>query len=791
MKPILGCSPAMGRVAGRAVGRFSLLAAWTLTACQPANSGHRETEASVVQVAPAQTPETKRMVERLALAAERTPPLADFFASARRAAFMGRQQLPDDPVAQVRARLARGHELLRAGASEGAAEELGGVVDDMARMAADFDPRVLRKAKRLLAVAHLRIGEQDNCVEGHTVDSCLLPIGPAGVHRIDRGSRGAMAILAELLEAEPDDLMSQWLYNLAAMTVGAYPDEVPSEWRIPSSVYASDHPLPRFFDHAQGTGLDTFSLAGGCVVEDLDGDGDLDVMVSSWGRGDPLRLFMAERLDGEHPTLRYVERTREAGLDGLTGGLNVVHADYDNDGDLDVLVLRGAWMQAQGRQPNSLLRNDGKGGFEDVTESAGLLSFHPTQTAAWGDYDNDGWLDLFIGNESTSRRDANPAQLYRNNGGQENPVTFTEVARTAGVQARGFIKGVAWGDADNDGWLDLYVSRIRGQNLYYRNLGPSDDGVVRFEEGATDAGIDQPVDSFATWFFDYDNDGWLDLLVADYATDFASARATGPVADYLGRETAGSRTKLYRNRSDGTFEDVSSAAGLDHQLLAMGASFGDLDNDGWLDVYFGTGAPDLSALIPNRMFRNAGGTTFQDVTTAGGFGHLQKGHGVAFADFDHDGDQDVFAVIGGAFSGDGYPNVLFANPGPVAGEVANRWITLRLVGTTSNRSAIGARIRLVVETPGGERAIYATVGTGGSFGSSSLQQEMGLGDATAIRFAEIAWPGGEVETFEDLALDAVMVIRQGDPAAEKIEVTPLRWPESSATNPHESHGEQR
>lgn len=768
-----------------------LLAGWWYEYAAP-----REPATSIVSPAPPRSAETARMVERLALLAERTPPLSDVFRNHERAAILRRQALPTDLQGRVRGQLELARELLRAGASAEAAERLAAAIDEMERTPGGFNLRVGLRARQLLAVAHLRVGEQENCVDGHTVDSCLLPIGPAGAHRAERGSRAAMAVLGDLLEEDPGDVLNRWLFNLAAMTVGAYPGEVPSAWRIPPSVFAPRHAFPRFRDVAQGIGLDTFSLAGGCVVDDLDGDGDLDVMTSSWASKDPLRLFIAERTGDAGRRLVYVERTREAGLEGLVGGLNLVHADYDNDGDVDVLVLRGAWMAAQGRQPNSLLRNNGLGIFEDVTESAGLLSFHPTQTAAWGDYDNDGWLDLYVGNESSSRADAHPAQLYRSNGVAQDgtgaaPVTFSEVALAAQVQARGLVKGVAWGDYDNDGWIDLFVSRMRGSNLLYRNRGRSADGEVRFEEQAAAAGIGEPIDSFATWFFDYDNDGWLDLLVADYATDFVAARATGAIADYLGEEASGSRTKLFRNRGDGTFEDVSSAVGLDRQLLAMGASFGDLDNDGWLDVYIGTGAPDLSALIPNRMYRNAEGSSFQDVTSAGGFGHLQKGHGVAFADFDFDGDQEVFAVMGGAFSGDVYPNVLFANPGSPREATANRWITLRLRGTTSNRSALGARIRLLVGTPGWDREIFATVGTGGSFGASSLQQEIGLGDATEIRFAEVAWPGGDTQTYRDLGLDSVLVLRQGAPSAEVVAVTPLRWSASPSSESHRTHAQRR
>src|SRR6185503_8337014 len=162
------------------------------------------------------------------------------------------------------------------------------------------------------------------------------------------------------------------------------------------------------------------------------------------------------------------------------------------------------------------------------------------------------------------------------------------------------------------------------------------------------------------------------------------------------------------------FTDVTKAMRLDRVLVVMGANFGDLDNDGWPDFYVGTGDPVLSSLMPNRMFRNNAGKAFQDVTTSGGFGHVQKGHGVAFGDIDNDGDQDIYEVLGGAYEGDGFQNVLFENPGH-----GNHWVTLRLHGTRSNRDANGARMMLqVVEDGKAARSIYSDVSTGGSFGSS-------------------------------------------------------------------------
>jgi hypothetical protein len=223
---------------------------------------------------------------------------------------------------------------------------------------------------------------------------------------------------------------------------------------------------------------------------------------------------------------------------------------------------------------------------------------------------------------------------------------------------------------------------------------------------------------------------------------------------------------------------------LDKALLTMGANFGDLDNDGFLDCYLGTGEPDLRTLIPNRMFRNAAGRQFQDVTTSGGFGHLQKGHGIAFGDIDNDGDQDIYEVMGGWYSGDVYQKVLYVNPGH-----GNHWITLKLEGVQSNRMAIGTRIKVSVETQAGGQDIYATVSSGGSFGSSSLQQEIGLGRATAIRAVEIVWAGsGRTQIFKEIAMNRFIKIREGEshPAVleyKRVDLSPETLQKKSS-HPH-------
>jgi hypothetical protein len=639
-------------------------------------------------------------------------------------------------------------ELLKAGRTEEAIAVARPLLDPPPGL--ELDAPSAAETLSFLGVCYLRQGTQDNCLIGPGAESCLLPFGPGGIYHVQHAPRMAMEQFTALLRERPDDLGTRWLLNLAAMTLGEYPAGVPAAWRVPPAVFASEGDPGRFPNVAPRARAALLGHAGGAVMDDFDGDGLLDLVVSSMGLRDPLR-FLRNRGDGT-----FDDRSREAGLEGLTGGLNLVHADYDNDGRLDLLVLRGGWMQAGGRSPNSLLRNLGGGRFEDVTEKAGLLSFHPTQTAAWADYDGDGFLDLFIGNESAPE-DPHPSELYRNEGDG----TFTDRSADLGEPDLGYVKGVAWGDVNNDGRPDLYVSALEGDNHLFRNDGPKGNG-WRFTDVARAAGVLGPRSSFAVWFWDHDNDGWLDLLVAGYRiTDIGDVAAL-----YLGETPRTEMPRLFRNNRDGTFTDVTRRARLDRVALPMGCAFGDLDNDGYPDAYFGTGAPDFSMLLPNRLFRNAGGAVFEDVTSSAHVGHLQKGHGVAFGDLDNDGDQDIFEEMGGWYEGDVAYSVLYRNPGH-----GNRWITLRLEGRRSSRSALGARIRVRLRTAEGPRDIHAVVGSGGSFAGSSLQQEIGLGRATAIEAVEIAWPApGSTQAFRDVEMDRAYAVVEGAPSLRPLTI---------------------
>jgi len=553
------------------------------------------------------------------------------------------------------------------------------------------------------------------------------------------------------METTPGDTRAAWLLNVAAMNAGAWPERVPARFRVDSALLRGEGDIARFRSVAAEVGLDAVSISGGGIVEDFSGDGLLDVLVSARGPRDQMRYFES---DGAG---RFVERTVEAGLEGLVGGLNLVHADYDNDGDADVLVLRGGWL-VQG-YPNSLLRNDG-GRFEDVTYESGLFSEHPTQTGAWADFDGDGWLDLFVGNES---RDGvtHRSELFRNRGDG----TFEEIAGIVGLGVTEFVKGATWGDYDNYGKPDLYLSILNAPNRLFRNSGAGPDGLTRrFEDVTAAAGVAEPLASFPTWFWDYDNDGYLDLFVAGY-----SAQIGDIFNEYRGRPHGAELPRLYRNRGDGTFEDVTVLERVDRIMYAMGSNFGDLDNDGWLDFYVGTGDPDYRQIMPNRMFRNTG-AGFVEVTGAGGFGVLDKGHSVSFADIDNDGDTDVHIQLGGANEGDLSPNALFENPGS-----SNRWIALTLDGQTANRAGLGARIAVTIDGPSGSRTIHRRVGTGGSFGSNPLRQEIGLGPGAIIDSIQIRWPGsGTIDVLHDLRPDRAYRVREGSGTAEPIERPTIR-----------------
>ncbi len=584
----------------------------------------------------------------------------------------------------------------------------------------------------------LRIGENDNCIMCRGETSCILPISAAAVHSNPRGSRLAIQHFTEYLRLFPSDLEVKWLLNIACMTLGEYPAGIPSEFRLDlTRFFKSEFDIGRFRDIGHLAGVNRLNQAGGAIMDDFDNDGLLDLAVTSF---DPTRAMAFYRNKGDGT---FADLSKPLKLEGQLGGMVCYQADFNNDGRLDIFISRGAWV-AWPMRP-TLLRNDGQTGFTDVTAQAGLLAPANSIAACWGDYDNDGWVDLFVACERQQNR------LYHN----KKDGTFENLATQAGVEgdAKRQGKGCNWIDFDNDGYSDLFVNNLRDTGRLYRN---NRDGT--FTEITSAAGIDGPKQGFSCWAWDYDNDGWLDLFATCYDRSLEDV-----VKGLLGEPHGRYSNRLFRNREGKGFENVTKEAGLDMVFQTMGSNFADFDNDGFLDIYLATGEPNLATLIPNRMFKNVEGKRFAEITGTSGTGHLQKGHGVACGDWDRDGDVDLFVEMGGTTNGDQYHNVLFENPGQ-----GNNWLTIKLVGEKTNRAAIGARVKLI--TAGDHpQTIHRVISSGSSFGANPLLQTIGIGRAQRIAQLEIRWPASATtQIFRDIAANQAIEITEFATAYRKL-----------------------
>ena len=627
------------------------------------------------------------------------------------------------------------------------------------------------RMKVLLALAYLRGGERMNCIKNHSAETCIFPIQGSGIHKIPDGSRNAARLYGELVKENPQNLEYRWLLNIAYMTLGEYPAGVSQDMLVPglevsTAQIDSGVFIKPFQDMASPLSLDINNMAGGCIIDDFDNDDFLDIVTSAWGMDEQMHYFK-NKGDGS-----FADQSEASRLKELTGGLNLMQMDYNNDGFKDIFVLRGAWLRGNyGKQPNSLLKNNGDGTFTDVTIASGLLSFHPTQTATWNDFNNDGWLDVFIGNESwegNAISGSHPAELFLNN--QDG--TFTNVATQSGVEVTGFVKGVTSGDYNNDGWKDIFATSLSGERFLLKNKGASEKIPV-FEDVTKQAGVSAEGLSrtFPTWFWDYDNDGWLDLFAGDFTFDMPISSYSAAEALNISTGTSGACI-LYRNNQDGTFTNVSQEVGLVKKAFTMGANFGDIDNDGYLDMYLGTGNPELESIVPNKLFKNLAGKKFVDVTAPARVGHLQKGHAISFADVDNDGDQDIYIEMGGAYKGDAFHNSFYINPNQ---DERNRWIVLDLVGTKANRSAIGSRIKVTFTEDGKKRSVYRDVNSGGSFGASPLRKEIGIGRTEIIDEIEIQWHPGTKQVFRNIRPNQFLRFIEGSDTIENIPIKMFKF----------------
>jgi hypothetical protein len=509
-------------------------------------------------------------------------------------------------------------------------------------------------------------------------------------------------------------------------------------------------------------------MSGGVALFDCDNDGKLDIVVVNDStiehaqQGGDLMVTLYHQGDN----LKFTDITKEAGLTHKGWGMGVAVADYDNDGLPDLYVT--------GYNGNALYHNLGGCKFEDVTDKAGVAGGGFSTGAAWGDYDRDGNVDLFVSRYVHTDVNHLPSPdspgfihkglhvegpwtmpgesdlLFHNRGDG----TFEEVAKKAGVDdpAKHFGLGAVWGDYDNDGWPDLYVANDSGPKYLYHN---KHDGT--FEEVAMLVGValsaeGDELGSMGVDFGDFDRDGLLDIIVTNYASQ---------------------PKDLYWNQGKQGFTDLAWASQISKTALpyvGWGTGFIDFDNDGLPDILMANGHiyPGVDTIPyevkyrePMLLYRNRGNRTFEDVSAASGLneGPLQSRRGVAFGDINNDGNVDCVVFNVGA------PPSLFLN----ITKNDNHRVLFKLLGTKSNRMAIGARVTVTSPT----RTQMEEVRAGSSYLSSNDPRvHFGLARDTMMSEVQIRWPNGNVEVLKDVAADAIYAIVEGEGIKSAIKLAP-------------------
>ena len=556
----------------------------------------------------------------------------------------------------------------------------------------------------------------------------------------------------------------------------------------PPRFQAPQDSVPQFEDIAQKAGLTVphisspdkkyivESMSGGVGLIDCDNDGKLDIVTVNGSTveryrhgGDLLITLYHQNADLNKNEPRFTDITKAAGLTRKGWGMGVAVADYDNDGLQDIYVT--------GFGANALYHNLGNCKFEDVTEKAGVAAGGFSTGAAWADYDRDGKVDLFVsryvhveidklpefGNDPRFCRFKGvlvqcgpwglPGEsdlLFHNKGDG----TFEEVSKRAGVDDphHYYGLGATWGDYDNDGWPDLYVANDAGPNFLYRNKHDGTFEDVGLLSGSALSGDGVQQGSMGVDWGDYLHEGRLSMFV----TNFVEQGAT-----------------LYHNLGNDSFADVSVRAKVmkpTYPFVGWGTKFFDLDNDGWLDLFVANGHvyPQVDSIPggtpyrqPMILFRNHRDGTFDDISSALANIPAQSRRGAAFGDIDNDGNVDIVMLNVGE------PPSLLLN----RNDSPNHRVLFKLVGTKSNKAAIGARVTVKA----GALVQFDEVRGGGSYISQNdLRLHFGLGVSDKMNEVTIRWPNGETETLRDLAADFIYTIVEGTGIQQKVALPALR-----------------
>jgi enediyne biosynthesis protein E4 len=551
----------------------------------------------------------------------------------------------------------------------------------------------------------------------------------------------------------------------------------------PAQTSAPKPPLPQFKDVAKEAGLTVShistpekkyiveSMSGGAGLIDCDNDGKLDIITVNGSTIDRFRRGGDPMITLYHqePDFKFSDVTKTAGLARKGWGMGVAVADYDNDGLPDIYVT--------GYGGNALYHNLGNCKFEDVTEKAGVAAGGFSTGAAWADYDKDRHVDLFVARYVHFDMDKLPTFgsdekncrfkgilvqcgpwgmigesdfLFHNRGDG----TFEEVSKKAGVDDpnRYYGLGVVWGDYDNDGWPDLYVANDAGPNYLYRNKHDGTFEEVGMLSGIALGGDGQEQGSMGVDWGDYLHNGRLSMFV----TNFTEQPST-----------------LYHNLGKDGFSDVSGPTKLAQPTfpyVGWGTAFFDMDNDGWLDIFQANGHvyPQVDSIPggpsyrqPMQLFRNNRDGTFENVSRALSNIPAESRRGAAFGDINNDGNIDIVMVNVGA------PPTLLLNQS----KNSNHRVVFKLVGTKSNKMAIGARVMVKA----GKLVQFSEVRAGGSYLSSNDPRlHFGLGAEATMNEVEIRWPSGKVEVMNNIPADFIYTIVEGEGIKDKAALPALQ-----------------
>ncbi len=576
------------------------------------------------------------------------------------------------------------------------------------------------------AVEELHLAARNPAVRGEAMyDACVAWY---------RSGKFASAIkdgVAAMADNPRNERARYWIW-LATQKLGGYPESVPSACRM--ELLAGQAPtVLRYENIAARIGLNKTSGGRGTAVFDYNNDGLPDIAITSAHGGTNLY-----RNNGDGT---FTDVSIESGLDQAVNGFSIIAGDYDNDGFVDLYVTRLGWYAGDG----TLFHNNGDGTFTDVTAKAGVSTWGPCFSASWVDYDCDGNLDLFIPNNAGGIFDRHvPNRLFHNNGDG----TFTDVTDQAGVGGMLPAIGSAWGDYNNDGYPDLFVSGMGHAQLLRNNC----DGT--FTDVSAEAGLTDPAIGTLCAWCDYDNDGWLDVaqfVWSDYEDIIQTMKTGCGPAD-------GKPLRIYHNNRDGTFTIKDRELGLDGCWGTMSGAFGDLDNDGNIDFILGNGAPPMDRIEPMVVLQSDG-AKYRNVTFSAGLPFTGKSHGANCADLFGDGRLSILVASGGLYPGDLMTSAVFCPR-----ERTGNYLNVRLKGVRCNRDAIGARITL--ET--GDARQMREVGGGANFGCMPTEQHFGLGERTEIGALEIRWPGGSLQRVEGPPVNATIRIVEGEPGFERL-----------------------